>query len=60
MEMWKIVTLEGFEQAYINLNNVCGMAWNGTSTVITFVDGKEVHVAEKPQDILDPPFGRRR
>ena len=41
MEMWKIVMLEGFEQAYINLSNVCGMARNGTSTVITFVKKRD-------------------
>jgi hypothetical protein len=60
MEMWRAVRLQGFEETQINLNNVCGMAWNGTSTVITFVCGKEVYVDERPKDILDPRFGRGR
>jgi hypothetical protein len=54
MDMWRKVTLQGFEATRVNLNNVCAMAWNGTSTVITLVSGKDIYADERPEDILDP------
>jgi hypothetical protein len=55
---WKQVTVERFQQTYINLNNVCGLAWDGRTTTITLVEGTNLHASEKPQDILDPRFGK--
>jgi hypothetical protein len=54
MDMWRKVTVAGLVETYINLNNVCEMAWNGTNTAVTFIDGKELHLKERPTEIFRP------
>jgi hypothetical protein len=57
---WRQVTVDGYERTYINLNNVCEIALEGDRkvTIITLVDGTKLFASEKPQDILDPRFGK--
>ena len=54
MKMWRKVTVAGLMETYLNLNNVCEMAWDGANTTVTFAGGKELHVKEMPKDIFRP------
>jgi uncharacterized protein YlzI (FlbEa/FlbD family) len=54
MEMWRKVTVAGLQETYLNLNNISQMSWNGVNTTVTLVNGKELHLKERPKDIFRP------
>jgi hypothetical protein len=50
--MWKTVTVGGFEQIIINLNNVCYLARTSNKTEVRFLDEHALYVDEEPSRIL--------